>query len=347
MGHGDNEQNPMGGKDLQPPSGQKRRPSAQQKGKIRRLLTARTDDHDEDGMSTFDQLIESGANSMQERLEDARAAMCKPKQTPEKEAEILLSSAAQVCRIPSKFIVPTGVLPNPSHHAGKIRKYIEKVKMRREKRLVWDGEDLDIEMFIDARINGETLETRLFHSEKKEAGLDLLLLLDVSGSMSGWGIQLLEQAIADVQYACKGAKVLLSMWGFSDKLYFYKKLGSPMAPGVQMGSTQMVQALDVAWEWARRDKLRRAVILLTDGFPTSVRGRKSTGSPIKDLETVLSDMRKDSVVLSVLAIGNSSDMYDTAFGKGRYGMVESLDQLPTALSNTAKVLVEAHLKRGR
>ena len=114
-----------------------------------------------------------------------------------------------------------------------------------------------------------------------------------------------------------------------------------------MNSTRTVEALDAAAEWARAARTTRAIILLTDGQPTSLRKRKSTGSAIGDLRALLEELRKDKIVLSILGIQSDYGRtdFDAVFGAKKYGEVSSFDALPTALAETAKVLVEAHLKK--
>jgi len=347
---GNPESTPMGGRDLQHPAGRKQRPTAGQMKRIQQVLTAKIDDENEqaDGLSSFSALLNDGAEKMEQKLEDARIAMAMPKKSIEEQHEDILTSACKTAKIPGVFVTPTIPLPAPSHAAARIRTHLEKVKMKKKSRLHEEGDDIDIESFLDAKLNNELAEGEFFRKEKKESGMELLLEVDVSGSMLGYGLNMVERAIADVVFACKSMKVEVNLWTFSDQVFFYKKLGSPKkAIGQVHGCTSMVQALDVAYEWAKVSRSTRAVILMTDGMPTSLRGRRSSGDTIQDLHDVLHEMRLDNIILSVLAIGNEGmkDMYDRGFGVGNYGLLPNLDALTKALPQTAKVLVEAHLKR--
>jgi hypothetical protein len=221
--------------------------------------------------------------------------------------------------------------------------------MKKRLSLAEEGDDVDVESYIEAKLNNELDSAKLFRREKKETGMELLLLGDLSGSMTGFGLDLLEQAMSDIVFSCTNLRVKVDFWGFSDAVFFFKKLGSPKeARGVRYGCTNMVQALDVAYEWAKTSKSTRAVILMTDGMPTSLRGRRSTGDLFKDLNSVLTEMRHDGVILSILAIGpeSSRQYYDIGFGPGNYGLLENILGLGKALPDTAKKLVEAHLNKG-
>lgn len=325
-----------------------RRPTAAQHLQIQRLLSASDEDEDDEGPSSFSQVMQGGADKMEARIEAARQAMSLPRKGLEELKEEALSDACQQSGIEGHFVYPIRGLPGPSQAAAGIRHHLERVRMRLRQRLIDDGDDPDIESFIEAKLEQKLDDQPLFRQQKKEAGLELLVLIDVSGSMYGSGLTLVTQAVADVHEACRSLNVQLTLWGFSDRLYFFKTLGSPEgARGLVMGGTSMVQALEVAAEWARDWKSRRAIVLMTDGFPTTLRAKNSTGDCTRDLAAVLEEMRRDDLVLSVLAIGDAGSRatYDTAFGLGGYGLLGSMTDVRTALPETCKLLVEAHLRR--
>jgi hypothetical protein len=347
-GHGDPEDNPLGGKDVElDPNARNKRPEAKQLAKIRRLLTAKEDDQDEEGKSSFERLLEDGAQQMQERLQEARQEMCRPKLDSEGEQQEMLSSYATLCGIAPRMVQPALGLATPSPGAAKIKAQLQKIRMKLRKRLADEGDEVDVEAYIEASINGELTEAKLYRHEKKESGLDLLLLCDVSGSMQGQGIEVLDRAIADITDACRGLRVNISVWCYSDSLFFFRKPGRIFGAPVIMGGTRTVEALDAAAEWARAARATRAIILLTDGMPTSLRKRKSTGSASGDLRALLDEIRKDKIVLSILGVQSAWGRvdFDAVFGPKAYGEIATLDDLPKAMAETARVLVEAHLKR--
>jgi Mg-chelatase subunit ChlD len=350
-GQGDVAGNPLGGKDLVHPPGKQPKPTAGQMKRVLQVLTSSQNDPDEDldGHTSFSYLIQKGSEKMEERLEEARAAMAMPKKSLEEESEELLTDACAGVGAKGIFVDPTKNLPNPTATAAKLRHQLERVRMKKRLKLHEEGDDLDVEAFVEAKLNDEMQDARFFRKEKKESGMELLILIDVSGSMLGQGLQILEVALADIVFTCRNLRVNVHLWGFSDMVFFFKKIGSPIGVrGVVHRCTSMVQALDVAYEWAKKSKSTRTIILVTDGMPTSLRGRKSSGDVLQDLHNVLDEMRKDGIVLSVLAIDlwNMGAQYDKAFGAKKYGVLKTFADLGKALPEMAKVLVEAHLRRG-
>jgi nitric oxide reductase activation protein len=358
-GHGDPEDNPLGGKDLQKEidpatnSPKSKRINAKQMLEIRKLIAASDKEEEGDGedgdeeakKSPLQKLIDAGTKKMFAKIQAAKQELGKAKKGRKKGEEDILLQAAKVSGIRASIVTPAKKLPRPTTGAAHMRKYLENVKMRRELRPSWEGVDLDMDAFIQAKIAKKLHETRLFKEERRYGGIDLLLLIDVSGSMHGHGMDMVEQAIANVAFACAGLNVRLKVWAFSSELFFFSKVGSPKeVPNMTMAMTSMVQALDAAWEWARTSKSDRAVLMITDGYPTSCRARKSKGTPVEDLHEVLRLMRRDENVVSVLAIGSSDKAYyDEAFGKNKYGLVNQIPDLVKALQESARVMIEAHL----
>lgn len=315
---------------------------------VTRLLTAREDDGDDENPSSFELLRQAGAEKMSDTIERARQLMALPNKSEQEKKEDLLKDACAVAEIPGIKVNPTRPLPSASPAAARVREHLDKIRMKVRRRPAEDGDDVDIEALLEARLNDELEDAKVFERKQMEAGLELLLLMDLSGSMMGSGLTLTEQAVADVVAGCSHERVKVLMWGFSCAMFFFEKVGSPVdARGVVMSGTNMVQALEVAHHWARASKTQRAVILTTDGMPTSCRAKGSTGNPNQDMRNVLNDMRADGIVVSILGIGPKewAKVYDEVFGAGRYGLLDDLTALRGALADTAKALVEAHMKR--
>lgn len=322
--------------------------TAAQRNQVARIMTARNDDDAGDGKSSFASLIEAGAQQMEDKIEHARMAMSLPKKSEEQKQETAMQAAIKRAGIHSRKVQPTRELPPPTEAAMRTKAHLDKVRMKARRRLAEEGDDIDIEALIEAKMNNELDEANIFEKKKMEGGLDLLLLVDLSGSMHGVGVQMVEQALADVNFACSDQRVRLELWGFSDELFLFPKVGSPRdAKGVSMCGTSMVQAIEVAQHWASSAKTSRAIVLMTDGLPTTCRAHDSTGNPNKDLANLLEEMRSDKIVLSVLAIGSKSSakLYDDTFGPGNYGLVGGLPDMLEALPETCKVLVESHIMR--
>jgi len=313
---------------------------------IRKLMTADDDQPGPDGKTSFQSLCEEGAEKMNARIAAAKAELGKQRKSNKQQQEEILSTASSSCAIRSFRVTPAHKLPPPSSDAGKVRRYLEQVKMEQEKISCSRGSKVNIPKLIQASASGDRSSVPLFQKKSEVGGLQLLILADVSGSMSGPGLDILDRAISDVQFSCTGLKVDINLWTFSSDLYFFTKIGSVKAvPGMYMMYTNMVRALDVAIEWEKQGKGDRAVILMTDGMPTHTRGRKSSGNAVTDLTTVMRELRKDGVVLTTLAIGPHEPMFDGIFGKGNYGLVKTIQDLPAALTNAVRIIIEAHLRK--
>ena len=296
----------------------------------------------------FQALLKQGTEEMKAKLDQARAAMAmEVKSEGEVRAEKFLA-AFQVAGIPTLMVKPSRNLPSPSGIAAQIRRRLEQIQTRMRLRHAEEGIDVDFDEFIEAKLANELhLEPAVFLDMKREPGLELLFLADVSGSMLGANLTLLDHALADMDHA-SGTSVKLSAWAYDYQVYVFERLGSLQdVTGIRHGGTCSVQALDAAFEWAKNDKSKRAVIFATDGFPTSVRARNSTGKPIEDMRAVIEDIRSAGTPLSVLALGPESlrAQFDKAFGAGTYGLLQTLPSMNTALLRAAEVLVEQHIRR--
>jgi hypothetical protein len=341
----DGEEGGLGKKDLTPTPGQeKKRVSAKTMKEIRKLMTAK-DEEDQDGNNPFKQLCSAGAEKMQERISAAKAELGKQRKSEENQEKSQMTSVSDDCGIKSKHVTPAHPLPRPSKKAAKVRRYLEQVRMEKETISVRAGSKINMQRLIQARASGNLSSTPVFQKTHETGGLQLMLLADVSGSMCGMGLDILDQAISDVEFSCRGLKVDINLWAFSSELYFFSKLGSTKnVPGMQMMYTSMVQALDTAAQWTKKGKGDRAIILMTDGLPTSCRAKKSSGNAVEDLKQVMKETRAEGVVLSVLAIGQSKDYYENVFGKRGFGHIQGLRDLPDALGDAARVIIEAHLQ---
>lgn len=339
--------NPMGGKDLeQGPSPKKVR--AADISHIKQILkmAAKARKGDASAIDKLDQLKEKGMREMEAKLEKARAELAAAfsnEKDPAEAAKVEYTSAAKAAQMPFSIVENPAKLPKPSPHASRLQQHFQRIRMQKKSRLLEEGDDIDIGAFLEAKLNGDDLcEAKIFRKDTKESGLELLLLVDASGSMWGFGQQIVDQALADIQKAVNGLKVQLHVWAFSNTLYFLPKVGSIAYIGG--GGTDLLPALDCAVEWALQSKSSRGIIMITDGYPTSCRNRDSTGNPQQDMANVLHTARHDGIVVSTLAVGDDPN-YDTWFGKGQYGKVNTLQDLQEQLMECAKVLVENHLKK--
>ena len=319
---------------------------------IDKLLAADDKETDESGTTPFQLVLAQGADAMSDRLEEARNAMLRRQDTPDDANAAIHLGWSQEVGIPIVHITPSRELPGPTAVGYENRRILEQLRMQKRRKKDLDG-DFNTDRFLSALGSGE-LDRPFYDKTVRVARFELLFVFDVSGSMTmGQALPLTERALADAAFAVQAIRSKAYMWGFSDVLYMFDKVGSPLTTGIRYGSTCTVQALDVAHRWGKKSPQKRAVMLVTDGWPTSCRARNSTGNPLTDLHAVLSEMRADRLPLSVLGIRHAGctveatvQQYDQAFGAGGYGMVGDFDELSRELPKAVRILASAHIQKG-
>lgn len=381
--------NPMGGKDISPkPSKNQNRNTRVNASDVRRIkqiakMAGKAQQGDEQAQADLEDMIKKGAEEMKRKIQLAKSELGKADgEVNEQEADkVEYLNAAAAAGIRAYVMQDPKELPKPSAGSYKVQAELEKIKMQRKLKRFEEGDDIDIEAFIDAKINKQLSTAKLFKYTTKESGMDLLILTDCSGSMYGNGIAMVDQAMADIEQAVKNLKVKTHLWGFSNDLYVFTKKGSMQ--GVGGGGTELIPALDTALEWARQSKASRGIIMLTDGYPTSCRNRNSTGNPRQDMYNVLTEAQQEGIVISILCInehvgeyiqctacngsgayaypnkpgycGNCNntlhwenrqkEQYDTWFGANNYALVATKADIATQLPLAARALVLNHIKR--
>lgn len=339
------EDNPdgIGEDDMDLPASARVTPDASIMAKVSRIEKAINGDE-----KAIEELREKGKEEMEARLEQARKLMSMPQMSDSAVQAEKFLAAFSIASIPGRIVTPALPLPPTSRQGLLMKKELEKIRMKRKFQLSDEGDDVDVESYIEASANNELHEDpKVFLKIRKESGMELLILGDVSGSMLGPGIELLDQAMSDIDFATK-PEIKVAQWAFSMEVYVFEKLGSFRGvPGVMHGGTAIVQSLDAAFEWAKNSKSQRAIILATDGFPTTCRGRNSVGDPTKDMRNLLSDINRAGITLSVLCYGgeNMRAHYDEAFGAGAYGLFDNKQGLSQGLLQTARALVINHIKK--
>lgn len=322
-------------------------------GKIQALAQADDSESDESGQTPLQRMMTQGADAMEGRLEEARQAMARNQEDGESTSKQLCLGWSQEMGIPIVNVRATRDLPEPTEVAHENRRILEQLRMKKRKKRDYEG-DFITDRFLAALGQGD-VDVPFYDKMTKVARFELLFLFDLSGSMTiGQALPLTERALADSVFAVKAIHSKAHMWGFSDHLYMYEEPGSPMnTAGVSHGSTMMVQALDVAHQWGRKAPDKRALMLVTDGWPTSCRAKGSRGHPLDDLSDVLGEIRRDKIPLTVLGIrhagmddASTKTMYDRAFGESNYGVVGTFDDLARELPRAVRVMAEAHVMKG-
>jgi hypothetical protein len=181
-GTGDNEDNPLGGKDLEPELDQNGRPKrkrvkASQMLQIRKLMSASDSDgeEDEDGnqsKSSLQKLLDDGTDKMFQVIQAAKKELGKVKGSKKKSDEDVLLSAAKVSGIKGVIVTPSQKLPKPTRGAARMRRHLENVKLHRETIDTWEGDEINIEAFIEARIAGTLEDTKIFQETREYGGMD-------------------------------------------------------------------------------------------------------------------------------------------------------------------------------
>jgi hypothetical protein len=323
----------------------KKQPSAATMQKIRRLITANDEDADENGETSFSKLCKDGTEKMNARIAAAKAELGKQAKNEEDEEETDLIQAGRDCKVIVRLVTPEHPPEKPSRSAEGVRRYLDEIRAEQELSTARFGPRLNIQKAIQARVGGNLSSIPVFQKVTEHKGLELLIVVDVSGSMVGFPLDSVNQAVADVAHACKDLNVSLNLWAFSEVIYPFTKIGSLNSDSINNGSTHLIGALDMASEWAKNKKSARAILLMTDGYPSYFRGRNSTGDALKDLSNVIREIRGEGIVLSILAIGDRKDVYDKLFGARQYALITNPEDITAGVVNSARLIVEAHLRR--
>jgi predicted metal-dependent peptidase len=361
----------------------KNRVEAKDIGKIKQLVKMGNlaSKGDQKAIEAMENASEEAKKEMQAKIEAAKAELAKNAKPSEEENMQQFKAATGIANIKPILIREPGQLPPPSKGADRIRNELDKIRMTKKRKLHEEGDYIDVEAFISHKIQKDLNSPPVYVNTTSEVGLELLILEDCSGSMRGAPTDMVDQAMADIKHAVKNLKVSVDMWAFSDNLYVYGKPGS--IKNVGGGGTDLIPALDAAVEWAKMAKKTRAIIMITDGYPTSLRNRNSTGDAQKDMHNVIRDAQKDGIVIAILCIkdhgysyvhcpcGKSSDWLppnqslkckacgtvsantpqaayselDKWFGANNYKVVSNSADIKVKLPQTAALLVANHLKR--
>jgi hypothetical protein len=323
----------------------KKQPTAATMQKIRRLITASDEDADENGETSFSKLCKDGAEKMNARIAAAKAELGKQAKNEEDEEETDLVQAGKDCKVTVRLVTPEHPPVKPTRSAEGVRRYLDEVRAEQEMVTARFGPRLNIQKAIQARVGGNLSSIPVFQKVTEHKGLELLLVVDVSASMVGFPLEAVNQAVADVAHACKDLNVSLNLWAFSDVIYPFTKIGNLNSSQIYNSSTHLIGALDMASEWAKHKKSARAILLMTDGFPSYLRGRNSTGDALKDFSNVVREIRGEGIVLSILAIGNNKTGYDKLFGERQYALIAEPKDITAGVVNSVRLIVEAHLRR--
>lgn len=324
-----------------------RNDSAHKMHQIRQILRAEDAGTDESGMNPLELMMHQGAEAMQTKIDQAREVLARSNNDPENAQNAIIGAWAKAAGIRKINVRPTASLPPPSEAGFAARREIEKFRMGKKRLPHYNG-DLSVPALIDA-VGAGKLDRKIYTKDKKFPNFELLVLFDYSGSMLfGSGIAIVELALADMSYALKAVKSKLEIWGYADNLLVFRTVGSlQRAEGMRSGGTNMVEALDAAAMWAKQRPEKRAIMHITDGFPTTTRHQNSAGNPDQDFKQIMEEIReKGSPVTTLvyrhpyLSVVEAEKRYDDLLGRTRYGMVSDAAELRTAMMIAIQELVK-------
>lgn len=163
--------------------------------------------------------------------------------------------------------------PGDEQAVKRLRMLFGRVKGRAERALDHDGTEVDIEAFIERRVNRDNRP--VFRSETRGRGFKCILLVDRSGTMTGMKTQQAERAYRVLRAALKFPFVEVRAWGFNSMEYGRTNLyrfepdmpcfTTPKSP--VGGFTPLHTGIDLAVKELQRGTERKVLFVLTDGFP--------------------------------------------------------------------------------
>jgi hypothetical protein len=176
--------------------------------------------------------------------------------------------------LPRESLAAMTALSNTDEQAVKrLRLLFGRVKGRAERALDHDGTEVDIEAFIERRVNKDNRP--VFRGETRGRGFKCILLIDRSGTMTGEKTAQAERAYRLLRAALKFPFVDLRVWGFNSMDYGRTTLyrfdpdmpcfSTPRSP--VGGFTPLHTGIDLAAKELRRGTERKVLFVLSDGFP--------------------------------------------------------------------------------
>ena len=140
---------------------------------------------DAKAQKALEDLINKGTNEMKRKIAAAKSELFKaaPVEDPVEADKVQYEAAASAAGISSIYKSKGPKLPKPSKGAYRLQNELARIKMAVKTRLREEGDDIDIEAYIDAKIADDLEDACIFTDQTKEQGLELLVLTDCSGSM--------------------------------------------------------------------------------------------------------------------------------------------------------------------
>jgi hypothetical protein len=189
-------------------------------------------------------------------------------------ADVVHVQDVRTQHLPAASIASLATLSYADEQAVKrLRTLFGRVKGRAERALDHDGTEVDIEAYIERRVNGDNRP--VFRSETRGRGFKCILLVDRSGTMTGVKTQQAERAYRVLRAALNFPFVEMRAWGFNSLDYgrttlyrFAPDMPCFTTPKSPVGGfTPLHTGIDLAVKELRRGTERKVLFVLTDGFP--------------------------------------------------------------------------------
>lgn len=232
------------------------------------------------------------AKSRQEMADIIDAAQRMMRQQVVQTAE---QTARMGLQIDVKKETPTALRPyrlseSDLAQAQRLRRVFERVLSRRRTVLEDEGDVVDVEAVIRRKVSLHDHDAPVFGRELRGRGFELVLLVDLSGSMNGPRIQQTTRALATLTKALDFPFATFHVRGFAAphdgalRVVHVPKGQYDLAPLVSGGTPLLPALMYAVNDLSTRPDVVRHLLVLTDGEPTVTRASR-TERP-KQSETV-------------------------------------------------------------
>lgn len=239
----------------------------------------------------------------------------------------------------------------------EIRRRFEMLKAQRLRvRRQLDGEDIDLQSWVDSRIDyraGLPLDQRLYQTERRNRRhMAVMLLVDTSGSTDGWiaadrrVIDVEREALLLVCLALEGLAEPYSVQAFSGEgpqavvVRSLKRFDEPYGDAVALRIaglepehyTRAGAALRHATALLMREPAEhRLLLLLSDGKPNDVDDYEGRYG-VEDMRQAVTEARLQGISPFCLTVDRQAASYLPAvFGPHHYALLQRPELLPTVL----------------
>ena len=241
-----------------------------------------------------------------------------------------------------------------------LKKVFRRMAEMPKTKIGYDGEEIDIETYIDNRARGYDL-TKCFLDKKYARGASIVISIDGSASMSGHSIDHVRNLVATLYDSVKeypNIDMRANIWSSNNKgdvgiteinsLEDCKNIS--VYNQMHCAQTPTHLALDYSARQVKKLKGRKKlVIVLTDGLPNYSNNhyKMSRTQNMKMTQKSLLKLRRATPHIMVILIGGrwgAKEYMEQIFGKKRLMTVSSIDVAADKVVNEFKALVAKSLQ---